>query len=189
MASAAAFRGTPPPSQPKGATAPLDIPAIVRELASVADYIRSIKGEIGALRAHELCRDRLPMAHQELGVVVNATASATHTIMAAAEEILGAQDSSPEDYRSKVETKLLEIFEACSFQDITGQRIAKVVETLEHIEQRVARFADVMQAKDIEGFLSSHERARAERKEKFLLNGPQLAGEGADQSDVDKIFA
>ena len=34
------------------------------------------------------------------------------------------------------------VFEACSFQDITGQRIAKVVETLQHIEERVSRFAD-----------------------------------------------
>jgi chemotaxis protein CheZ len=84
---------------------------------------------------------------------------------------------------------MMVVFEACSFQDITGQRIAKVVETLEHIEQRVARFADVMQAKDIEGFLNSHERARAERKEKLLLHGPQLAGDGVDQSKVDEMFA
>jgi len=46
-----------------------------------------------------------------------------------------------------------------------------------------------MKAKDIEGFLSEGERARNERKEKYLLNGPQLAGEGVDQSDVDKMFA
>ena len=46
-----------------------------------------------------------------------------------------------------------------------------------------------MQAKDIDGFLSSHERSRAERKEKLLLNGPPLAGDGVDQSGVDKIFA
>ena len=57
--------------------------------------------------------------------------------------------------------------------------IAKVVETLQHIEERVSRFADVMNAKDIEGFLTEQERERAERKEKFLLHGPQLAGGGA----------
>ena len=64
-----------------------------------------------------------------------------------------------------------------------------MVETLQHIEQRVARFADVMKAKDLDGFLNEGERARQERKDKFLLNGPQLAGEGVDQSDVDKMFA
>ena len=63
-----------------------------------------------------------------------------------------------------------------------------MVETLQHIEQRVARFADVMRAKDLDGFINDQERARAERKEKFLLNGPQLAGEGVDQSMVDEMF-
>src|SRR6476469_8449072 len=49
-------------------------------------------------------------------------------------------------------------------------------------EERVARFANVVQAKDIEGFLNESERARAERKEKLLLHGPPLAGDGVDQS-------
>jgi chemotaxis protein CheZ len=83
---------------------------------------------------------------------------------------------------------MMVIFEACSFQDITGQRIAKVVETLQHIEQRVARFAEVMKASDFTGFITDEERARAERKEKNLLNGPQLAGEGIDQAFVDEMF-
>ena len=73
-------------------------------------------------------------------------------------------------------------------QDITGQRIAKVVETLQHIETRVARFADVMHAKDLDGFLTEHERLRAERKEKNLLHGPQLEGEGIQQKEVDRLF-
>ena len=63
-----------------------------------------------------------------------------------------------------------------------------MVETLQHIEQRVARFADVMRAKDLDGFIDDAERQRAERKEKFLLNGPQLAGAGVDQSMVDEMF-
>ena len=47
----------------------------------------------------------------------------------------------------------------------------------------------MVQAKDIEGFLTESERARAERKEKLLLHGPQLAGHGVDQSKVDEMFA
>src|SRR2546421_3548641 len=91
-------------------------------------------------------------------------------------------------YKALVDARMLVIFEACSFQDITGQRIAKVVETLQHIEERVSRFADVVQAKDISGFLTAQERERAARKEKFLLHGPQLAGNGVDQAKVDEMF-
>ena len=165
------------------------VPIITR--LEVADVVRELRRggrlhqahqatEIGALQVNDLKNDRIPSAGEELGSVVAATETATHTIMAAAEDPRWADASDQAAYKALVDEKLMIIFEACSFQDITGQRIAKVVETLQHIEQRVARFADVMNATDLDGFLDDKERARAERKEKFLLNGPQLAGEGVD---------
>jgi chemotaxis protein CheZ len=162
---------------------------VYRELREIAGYIESMRTEIGALQVNDLKNTRIPSAGEELGAIVKATENATNTIMECAEALMSADASDPAAYKALVDEKMMIIFEACSFQDITGQRIAKVVETLQHIEQRVVRFADVMQAKDIEGFLNEGERARNERKEKFLLNGPQLAGEGVDQSDVDKMFA
>ena len=80
------------------------------------------------------------------------------------------------------------IFEACSFQDITGQRIAKVVETLQHIEDRVARFAEATRTRDAGGFATADEAAKAARAEKLLLHGPQLAGQGVSQADVDSML-
>ncbi len=159
------------------------------ELREIARYIESMRHEIGALQVNDLKNSRIPAAGEELGAIVRATEEATHTIMEGAEAVMAADASDAAAYKALVDDKMLVIFEACSFQDITGQRIAKVVETLQHIEQRVVRFADVMKAKDLEGFISEGERARNERKEKYLLNGPQLAGEGVDQSDVDKMFA
>ena len=120
---------------------------------------------------------------------MQATETATNTIMECAEAVMAADASDPAAYKALVDEKMMVVFEACSFQDITGQRIAKVVATLQHIEQRVARFADVMQAKDLDGFLTEDEKMRAARKEKLLLNGPQLAGKGVDQSKVDEMFA
>jgi chemotaxis protein CheZ len=162
---------------------------VYRELREIAGYIDSMRTEIGALQVNDLKNTRIPSAGEELGAIVKATETATNTIMECAEALMGADSSDPAAYKALVDEKMMVIFEACSFQDITGQRIAKVVETLQHIEQRVARFADVMKAKDLDGFLNDGERARQERKDKFLLNGPQLAGEGVDQSDVDKMFA
>ena len=45
-----------------------------------------------------------------------------------------------------------------------------------------------MKAKDFDGFLTDNERERAERRDRLLLHGPQLDGEGADQSTVDKLI-
>jgi chemotaxis protein CheZ len=161
---------------------------VYRELREIAGYIESMRHEIGALQVNDLKNSRIPAAGEELGAIVQATEAATNTIMECAEALMGADASDPAAYKALVDEKMMVIFEACSFQDITGQRIAKVVETLQHIEERVSRFADVMQAKDIQGFLTEQERERAERKEKFLLHGPQLAGGGVDQSKVDEMF-
>src|SRR5215471_7104161 len=150
---------------------------VYRELREIAGYIEAMRHEIGALQVNDLKNSRIPSAGEELGAIVKATEQATNTIMECAETLMGADASDPAAYKALVDEKMMIIFEACSFQDITGQRVSKVVETLQHIEERVARFAEVMHAKDLDGFLTDAERARQERKQKLLLNGPQLAGE------------
>jgi chemotaxis protein CheZ len=140
------------------------------------------------LRANDLKDSRIPSAGQELDAIVKATEGATNTIMESAETLMAADASDPVAYKALVDEHMLILFEACSFQDITGQRIAKVVETLQHIEERVSRFAEVMQAKDLDGFMSDREKARKERQEKLLVNGPQMAGEAIAQNDVDSLI-
>ena len=106
--------------------------------------------------------------------------------MECAEAVLAADAGDPA-FKAMVDEKMLIVFEACSFQDITGQRVAKVIETLEHIEARVARFSDALRTRDADGFVSEAERASAARKERLLLNGPQL--DGADrQREVDRLL-
>jgi chemotaxis protein CheZ len=161
---------------------------VYRELREIAGYIESMREHMGALQANELRTSRIPAAGEELGFIVRATEGATNTIMECAEAVMSADASNPDAYKALVEEKMMMIFEACSFQDITGQRIAKVVETLQHIEDRVARFAQVMKATDIEGFLSDNERQRQERRERLLLNGPASDGKGIAQNEVDNLF-
>jgi chemotaxis protein CheZ len=175
--------------RPRSPAGELGVKAIVRELAAVADYISHIKGEIGALRANELFRDRIPTANDELGSVVKATASATHSIMKAAEEILALGELPSDDYRSTVETKVLEIFEACAFQDITGQRISKVLEVLGQLEIRLGRFATAVNARDSAEAVDPEEALRQARREALILHGPQPEGGGIDQGDIDKMFS
>jgi chemotaxis protein CheZ len=186
MAPAAAARAPREPA-PNASSSP-ETKAIVRELAVVAGYITRIKQEIGALRVNELCRDRIPTANEELGTVVKATASATHDIMAAAEEILGANEDSLEGYRARVEDKVLAIFEACSFQDITGQRISKVVEALGQLERRLGRFASALHVRDSTEAPDPEDAARDASRESLMLNGPAAEGQGIAQDDIDKLF-
>jgi chemotaxis protein CheZ len=163
--------------------------AIYRELREIADYISAMKQEIGALQVNEMKESRIPAAGHELTAIVKATEAATNTIMECAETLMAADAGDPDAFKALVDAKMLDIFEACSFQDITGQRIAKVVETLQHIEARVARFAAVVQTKDLEGFITQEERVRAARKKDQLLHGPQHDGEGVSQNEVDQLFS
>jgi chemotaxis protein CheZ len=162
---------------------------VYRELREIAGYIESMRREIGVLQVNDLKNSRIPSAGQELGAIVAATETATNTIMECAEALMAADASDPAAYKALVDEKMMVVFEACSFQDITGQRIAKVVETLQHIETRVGRFANVMRAKDLEGFLTDNERQRADRKKSLMLNGPQLDDEANKQNQVDKLFS
>jgi len=162
--------------------------AIYRELRVIAGYIEQLKHEIGVLKANEIKTCRIPAAGQELSAVRNATEAATNTIMECAETVLAADGRDPAAYKALVEEKMMLVFEACTFQDITGQRIAKVVETLQLIDERVSRFATAIAARDAGGSITEMERVREERKQRLILNGPQLDGPETSQSEVDAMF-
>ncbi len=162
---------------------------VYRELREIAGYIESLKREMGALKANEIKSSRIPAAGMELSAVCQATEAATNTIMECAEAVMAADGRDPAAYKALVSDKMMIIFEACSFQDITGQRIAKVVETLQLIDDRVSRFAKAIAASDAPGASTDRENAREERRQRLLLNGPQLGGPQTSQSEVDAMFS
>jgi hypothetical protein len=100
---------------------------------------------------------------------------------------MSSDNEDADAYKQTVDDACMRIFEACSFQDITGQRITKVVTTLTHIEERLTSL-QVAWGPDIQEAI---ERARSEDdedEEADLLNGPALEGEGIDQSAVDSLL-
>ncbi len=164
---------------------------LYRELESLANFIQLAKSEIAAIRPEEISDEHIPTATDELDAIVEATEEATGAILDAAEEIetvAGELDSQKSDALRAAVTK---IYEASNFQDITGQRIGKVVKTLKHIEDKI----DALMA------AFSHEVRRAESQDRptvsksdakeddDLLSGPQLPGEGISQADIDALLA
>ena len=97
---------------------------------------------------------------------------------------MSADTSNVTAYQDLVSGKMMEIFEACTFQDITGQRISKVVDTLDHIEKRLERFATVMGVEDAALVETDADR----RKRENILNGPALNGPEVAQDTIDKMF-
>jgi len=82
-----------------------------------------------------------------------------------------------------------QIMLACGFQDLTGQRINKVVSTLAFVEERVHNMISIW-GEDAFSDLPVSDKDDTEEKpeDSELLNGPQLQGEGISQDDIDKLF-
>ncbi|MGS4885331.1 MULTISPECIES: protein phosphatase CheZ [unclassified Roseibium] len=162
-------------------------PAVTEELTAIAKEITRMKQEISALRANDMTGNKIPDAGRELDAIVEATENATNTIMEAAEEIMAADPSDSEAYQDLVSNKMIGIFEACTFQDITGQRISKVVETLRFIDERVTSFIE--QLRIPASFETEIEETDEERrKRELILHGPQHSGEGVSQNDIDALL-
>lgn len=72
----------------------------------------------------------------ELEAVVQATESAANVIMEAAEAISAWISTGQKDEASiqALSSRVNSIFEACSFQDVTGQRIRRAIQHLQQVE-------------------------------------------------------
>jgi len=155
------------------------------EFRVIAGYIAKAKEEIREMRPHDISHERIPTAGAELEAITRDTEAATHTIMNCAEAIMGADISDPAAYKAQVDDEVMKIFEACSFQDITGQRVSKVVNVLKQIEERVGRLANTLGVEDgIAGEMSAEEK----RRQDLLLNGPAIGGPETKQDAIDAMF-
>lgn len=170
---------------------------LYHEIEEIADYIQAAKREIAALRPDEIREHYIPTATDELDAVVESTAEATGIILDAAEELERVAGESPEAVAEKIRALSTRIFEACNFQDVTGQRITKVVRALKHIEQKVdavlAAFGEGMQkapkSAEDPAPVTVPEAVALPEDESKLLNGPQLTVTANKQDDIDALFA
>jgi chemotaxis protein CheZ len=104
---------------------------------------RGAKAAIATLRMDDITGHGIPFARDELDAIVDHTARATQAILESCEtldEVAGTISGGP---AVKLQAAITRIYEACSFQHVTGQRIAKAVTTLETIETQVARIISI----------------------------------------------
>lgn len=164
---------------------------LYHELESLAIYIHKARAEIASLRPREIQDRYIATATDELDAIVDATEVATNTILDAAEQIENALAEMPADVAERLSGVTTQIYEACNFQDITGQRINKVVKTLKDIESRVealvAAFGPAIRAEEDQERTETEERQAPTDED--LLNGPQLPHAASRQDEIDKLLA
>ena len=167
------------------------------ELDLIHDAINRTKREIATLHGKSFDGQEMAKVNGELGAVVGGTEQATQQILEATEAIDQAatalsKNISPDQQKllsEEIQERVVSIFEACNFQDLTGQRISKVMTTMKFIENHISIMMEIWGGFDA---IKSHAPVIAEVRDvdERLLNGPKLAGDvgHASQDDIDALF-
>lgn len=181
-----------------------------RGLQEIYKEINAVKRDTGSSQVTAQDADRLfTEASDQLDAILKSTETATVQIMDIVEDFQenlakttalvdsfrsgGASKKAVEELaamNAAANEKMTEIMTALSFQDLTGQRIKRVIQALQHIERTV-----------FEVYISTglQEKARDEKPERDMeeiqaeaqqkmseLKGPQA---GTSQGDVDDLLA
>lgn len=171
-----------------------EVSMLKTELRALAVCIEQTKQEIAALRPKDSEEDRILAVTFELDAIVEATEGATQSILEAAEKIESltseivshGDDAYVKRLAEDINESVITMFEACNFQDITGQRITKVVKTLKYIESRVNAMIDIWGPDNIAEIVPKQIEERDDDSK--LLNGPALENQGISQDEIDKLF-
>jgi chemotaxis protein CheZ len=165
------------------------------EIRRLSEFIDSVRSDIVTVRTDEVKKEFIPTATDELDAIIEATADATNAIMDAVEMIEKAGGALAGEPAAKLSEGTTKIYEACGFQDITGQRITKVVKALKEIEQRVdamvAAFGEEIGARPAKAATPVKTKDGEGRKpvtDEDLLNGPQLKTAAKTQAEIDALL-
>ncbi len=166
---------------------------VERELASIHDAIEKSRRELTALAGHAGETSQLTRGREELGAAIGGMEKATQQILKVTEAIdenaralcASLKDDFKRGQAQDIQEHAARIYEACNFQDISGQRITKAMAALQFAEERIARILEVW------GGIDQFRRNAPRPANTKLVNGPKLESDSghATQQDVDKMFA
>lgn len=169
-----------------------------RDLKEIYEAIDQTKKEILTLHKDNPTGTEISRVSDELGAIVSDTENATESILSAAEDIDGQAgnlvaalaDETQNNMACDIQDQVVKIFEACNFQDLTGQRITKVITAFQFIDERVSHMMDIWGG--VESFQDIEVENHFEREgDDALLNGPALEQDEnvASQDDIDALFS
>ncbi|RAI41427.1 chemotaxis protein [Rhodoplanes roseus] len=168
------------------------------ELDVISDAITETKRELATIHVSGFNGQEMSRVANELDAVVDDTERATQAILGAVEDIdtradkLAASVTEAADQATarEIQDCVIRIFESCNFQDLTGQRISKVVSALKFIEDHIRRMEEIWGGIESFGEYVPEVKGPEMTEEEKLLNGPKLQGDEGhvSQNDIDALF-
>lgn len=161
-------------------------PYLPSQLYSQIEEVLSIFQQLHHDTADIVCNGRVPDASLQLHNVLASTEEATTTIIDTVTAIQSIADgAAPPEAAQQIGELVTKVYEACNFQDISGQRIKKVLGSLETLEQRLQGLADAMRVCLGDAAVAKAPEAQGDAA---LMQGPQLDSEAPKQDEIDKLF-
>lgn len=167
------------------------------EVVSLVQYIRRFREEIAQVVAAEGTQSRFDNVADQLDAIVLATEDATNSILERMETIDQtveklrhcSDDAEKNALCDTINEQTMSAIEDCTFQDITGQRVTKIVRSVKFVEQRVYTMIELWGHEEIDRLASEYAAENAPKGDDALLNGPALDMTAAiSQDDIDKLF-
>ena len=155
---------------------------IYYQIEMISAQIISLKTDVSNISEEVLDEDFIPQVTMELSAVVNQTERSVINILDIADEMTRLCDEIPNlKLREELMVKTVKILENCNFQDLTGQRIKKIIDRLSEIESTIYKMLHALRP-------NKQLRTKKVHAEKHLLNGPQKELDCPSQEEVDELF-
>jgi len=167
-----------------------------QELGTLFRYMQRVRQEIAAIDRPVDQDHGFESMGDQMDAIVEATEAATNTIMEAMESTEETNKRLRERITDPAQLMLLDqittnankVFEACAFQDITGQRVNKVARSITYVEQRVNALIALFGEDQIAEVKVVVTPGQEKSADEALVSGPQVDGQGLSQDDIDKLF-
>jgi chemotaxis protein CheZ len=163
---------------------------LYNDLKGLRQILDEAREDLLFVRPSAIQDEHIPNATGELDEIVKSTEVATSSIMDACEVLEGVADKQDDAVQSTMTAEITKIYEACSFQDLTGQRVSKIVKSLVLIDEKVTHMLDVIGARipDIDDIVEDKPECDVDEGE-ALMNGPQGSDQAISQDEIDKLLA
>ena len=172
----------------------IDTGVLAENLQALFNYIKRVRREIASLNQSADGIDKFATMAEQLDGIVESTSDASDTIMDAVEKNGETVAMLREKISDADQIALLDIieknnnsvFEACAFQDLTGQRVSKIIKSVSYVESRVDALMEVWGRDELN--LVEPQPDEDMTDEEQLLHGPQSKAEAISQDEIDKLF-
>lgn len=161
------------------------------ENKEVIENLKKVKSEMQSIRS-DVCEgldgkcdtfDLLPLSQKDLADVLKVLDGATNSILDQTDNINSLLAADNLD-RAAIGEAVIKICESCNFQDLTGQRLTRIMQNLARFEGSVSAILNAIIGENLKN--------RGDRKLEYandsLMNGPEFLEEAPKQKNIDDIF-